>query len=135
MATAEISTVILPRSPQGEFNNEPFTDFSRHENAHAMKEALTRVGDMLGHEYELVIGGERLRTAGKIESRNPGPAGAGRRRPPEGGRGARRESGAGRAARLCELAICSCRRARLAAAERGADHSRAQVRVLRVAHL
>ena len=36
-----------------------------------MKEALTRVGDMLGHEYELIIGGERLRTSGKIESRNP----------------------------------------------------------------
>ncbi|HYK37271.1 L-glutamate gamma-semialdehyde dehydrogenase [Alloacidobacterium sp.] len=71
MATAEISTVILPRSPEGEFRNEPFTDFSKHENAHAMKEALEHVGDLLGHEYELVIGGERLRTTGKIESRNP----------------------------------------------------------------
>ena len=36
-----------------------------------MKDALVRVGDMLGHEYELIIGGERLRTASKIESRNP----------------------------------------------------------------
>jgi 1-pyrroline-5-carboxylate dehydrogenase len=71
MATVESPTVILPRSPQGEFKNEPFVDFTKHENAHAMKEALTRVGDMLGHEYELVIGGEHLRTSGKIESRNP----------------------------------------------------------------
>src|SRR5271169_3953160 len=71
MATVTIPTVIQPRSPQGEFSNEPFVDFSRHENAQAMKEALTRVEDMLGHEYELVIGGERLRTSGKIESRNP----------------------------------------------------------------
>src|ERR1700757_3850305 len=71
MATLQSPTVILPRSPRGEFRNEPFIDFTRHENAHAMKEALTRVGDMLGHEYELVIGGERLRTKGKIESRNP----------------------------------------------------------------
>jgi 1-pyrroline-5-carboxylate dehydrogenase len=71
MATAEISTVILPRSPEGEFRNEPFTDFSKHENAQAIKEALERVGDLLGHEYELVIGGERVRTAEKIESRNP----------------------------------------------------------------
>ncbi len=71
MATVAISTVILPRSPQGEFKNEPFVDFSKSENAHAMKEALIRVGDMLGHEYELIIGGERLRTADKIESRNP----------------------------------------------------------------
>ena len=71
MATATISTVILPRSPQGEFRNEPFVDFSKHENAHAMREALTAVGDLLGHEYELIIGGERVRTSGKIESRNP----------------------------------------------------------------
>jgi 1-pyrroline-5-carboxylate dehydrogenase len=71
MATVALPTVIQPRSPQGEFRNEPFIDFSRHDNAQAMKEALTRVGDMLGHEYELIIGGERLRTAGKIESRNP----------------------------------------------------------------
>ena len=71
MATLQSPTVILPRSPQGEFRNEPFIDFSKHENAHAMREALTRVGDMLGHEYELVIGGERLRTSGKIESRDP----------------------------------------------------------------
>ena len=71
MATVAISTSIHPRSPQGEFRNEPFVDFSRHDNAHAMKEALVRVGDILGHEYELIIGGERLRTVGKIESRNP----------------------------------------------------------------
>lgn len=71
MATVEMSTVILPRTPQGEFRNEPFTDFGKHENASAMRDALTRVADMLGHEYELVIGGERLRTEGKIVSRNP----------------------------------------------------------------
>src|SRR6201984_3400340 len=71
MATTEMSTVILPRTPQGEFRNEPFTDFSKHENAHAMREALTRVGGMLGHEYELVIGGERVRTKDKIRSINP----------------------------------------------------------------
>jgi len=71
MATVVLPTVIRPRSPQGEFKNEPFVDFSRHDNAQAMREALIRVGDMLGHEYELVIGGERLRTKGKIESRNP----------------------------------------------------------------
>ncbi|HEX4006610.1 MAG TPA: L-glutamate gamma-semialdehyde dehydrogenase [Acidobacteriaceae bacterium] len=71
MATFETPTVILPRTPQGSFRNEPFTDFSRHENAHAMREALTRVGDLLGHEYPLIIGGERLHTSSKIESRNP----------------------------------------------------------------
>jgi len=71
MATVETSTVILPRKPQGAFRNEPFTDFSQHENARAMRGALERVGDELGHEYPLIIGGERVRTSGKIESRNP----------------------------------------------------------------
>ncbi len=71
MATVETSTVILPRKPQGAFRNEPFTDFSEHANAHAMRGALERVGDLLGHEYPLIIGGERVKTAAKIESRNP----------------------------------------------------------------
>lgn len=71
MATTEISTVILPLAPKGEFRNEPFTDFSQPETAHAMRKALERVGEMLGHEYELVIGGERLRTQSKIVSKNP----------------------------------------------------------------
>jgi 1-pyrroline-5-carboxylate dehydrogenase len=71
MPTAQISTVIQPIAPKGQFRNEPFIDFHDAQNVHAMKAALTRVGDMLGHEYELVIGGERSRTADKIESLNP----------------------------------------------------------------
>jgi 1-pyrroline-5-carboxylate dehydrogenase len=71
MSTAQISTVIQPIAPRGEFRNEPFIDFHDSENVHAMRAALTRVGDMLGHEYELVIGGERSCTASKIESLNP----------------------------------------------------------------
>lgn len=68
---ATLTSVILPRTPQGEFRNEPFTDFSKSAHAHAMQQALERVGDLLGHEYDLVIGGERLRTEGKIQSHNP----------------------------------------------------------------
>ena len=71
MPSAHISTVIQPIAPRGTFHNEPFTDFHEHRNLHAMQAALTRVGDMLGHEYELVIGGERARTADKIKSLNP----------------------------------------------------------------
>jgi 1-pyrroline-5-carboxylate dehydrogenase len=71
MPTAQISTVIQPVAPHGVFRNEPFIDFSDSENAHAMRTALTRVGDMLGHEYDLIIGGERSRTAEKIASLNP----------------------------------------------------------------
>ena len=71
MATVQTSTVILPRKPQGAFRNEPFTDFSQHEHARAMRGALERIGDELGHEYPLIIGGERVTTSAKIESRNP----------------------------------------------------------------
>ena len=71
MATATQPTVILPRAPKGAFRNEPFIDFSQHHNAQGMREALERVGDRLGHEYPLIIGGERVKTSGKIESRNP----------------------------------------------------------------
>jgi 1-pyrroline-5-carboxylate dehydrogenase len=71
MATLESTTVILPRKPQGAFRNEPFIDFTQHDNARAMRGALERVGDQLGHEYPLIIGGERLKTSAKIESLNP----------------------------------------------------------------
>src|SRR5581483_11552028 len=54
-----------------EFRNEPFTDFSKEENAQAMRSALEKVGAELGREYPLVIGGERITTESKLESINP----------------------------------------------------------------
>ena len=71
MATLEISTVIPVRTPKGEFRNEPFLDFSREDIARSMRQALERVADQLGQEYDLVIGGRRIRTEGKIRSLNP----------------------------------------------------------------
>jgi 1-pyrroline-5-carboxylate dehydrogenase len=71
MATVTLPTEIQPRSPQGEFRNEPFTDFKNPENARKMKSALDLVASHLGHEYDLIIGGHRLRTEGKIKSYNP----------------------------------------------------------------
>src|SRR6202789_2413819 len=71
MAATEISTVILPLAPSGDFRNEPFVDFKASANEHAMKAALERVSAMLGHEYELVIGGEGFRAKEKIRSLNP----------------------------------------------------------------
>src|ERR1700722_11749084 len=70
MTTATIPEIKL-RSPQGEFVNEPFVNFSTAENARAMRAALAKVGTQLGREYDLVIGGHRERTAGKITSLNP----------------------------------------------------------------
>ena len=54
-----------------EFRNEPFTDFSKEENAQAMRNALEKVGQELGREYPLVIGGERITTESKLDSFNP----------------------------------------------------------------
>ncbi len=63
--------MILPLAPSGAFRNEPFVDFKSSANEHAMKAALETVGGMLGHEYDLIIGGERVRTKDKIRSINP----------------------------------------------------------------
>lgn len=71
MATVTLPTSIEPRTPQGAFTNEPFTDFKDHQNKRAMHDALEQVKGHLGHEYDLVIGGERFRTSGKIQSVNP----------------------------------------------------------------
>jgi 1-pyrroline-5-carboxylate dehydrogenase len=71
MATVTLPTEIAPRSPHGEFRNEPFTDFKNPETARKMKAALEMVASHLGHEYDLIIGGHRVRTDGKIKSINP----------------------------------------------------------------
>ena len=56
---------------RSEFRNEAFTDFSKEENAQAMRDALNKVGKELGREYPLVIGGERITTESKLETINP----------------------------------------------------------------
>src|SRR6266699_745952 len=54
-----------------EFRNEPLTDFSKEENATAMRAAIERVKSELGREYPLIIGGERMETEHKFDSINP----------------------------------------------------------------
>jgi 1-pyrroline-5-carboxylate dehydrogenase len=71
MATIALPTEIQPRSPKGGFTNEPFTDFKAPETARKMKDALELVRGQLGLEYDLVIGGHRIKTADKIRSLNP----------------------------------------------------------------
>ena len=53
------------------FKNEPFTDFSKPENAAAMKAAIDKVHSELGSEYPIVINGEKLALASKFSSFNP----------------------------------------------------------------
>jgi 1-pyrroline-5-carboxylate dehydrogenase len=54
-----------------QFRNEPLTDFSQPEHRQAMQEAVERVRGQLGHEYEIVIGGQHVRTAEQFPSYNP----------------------------------------------------------------
>jgi 1-pyrroline-5-carboxylate dehydrogenase len=54
-----------------EFRNEPFIDFTKEENAAAMRAAIEKVSKELGREYPLVIGGERIKTGDTLESINP----------------------------------------------------------------
>src|SRR5918912_3636961 len=61
----------MQQMQQEEFRNESFTDFSREENARAMREALAQVAAELGREYPLVIGGERIKTGRTFDSTNP----------------------------------------------------------------
>ena len=54
-----------------QFKNEPTVDFSNPENARRMRAAIEKVRSELGREYDLVIGGRRVKTSEKISSLNP----------------------------------------------------------------
>ena len=54
-----------------EFKNEPLLDFSKPENEKAMQEALKKVESSLGAEYDLIIGGKKVKSDKKIASINP----------------------------------------------------------------
>ncbi len=54
-----------------EFKNEPFTDFTKAENAEAMRAAIEKVRSELGREYPIIIGGEKIDLETKFESINP----------------------------------------------------------------
>jgi 1-pyrroline-5-carboxylate dehydrogenase len=71
MATLEAP--VRPRSTlhQGPFVTEPFYDFRNEENARRMRAAIAKVRGQLGREYDLIIGGKRVRTPEKIKSLNP----------------------------------------------------------------
>ncbi|HKV46277.1 MAG TPA: L-glutamate gamma-semialdehyde dehydrogenase [bacterium] len=57
-----------------EFHNEPLTDFAAGPGRQAMEAALRVVGDQLGREFPLLIGGRALKTAGTFRSLNPSQA-------------------------------------------------------------
>src|SRR5215217_1929328 len=53
------------------YKNEPYLDWSDEKNVEGMRSALNKVGDDLGREYPLIIGGKRIDTDGEIPSVNP----------------------------------------------------------------
>ncbi len=71
MATMEAPPRMQTRLHETPFKNETFIDFTREENVRKMRAALDKVRGQLGHEYDLVIGGKRIKTAEKIRSLNP----------------------------------------------------------------
>jgi 1-pyrroline-5-carboxylate dehydrogenase len=66
MAGAGTAGLKLP-----EFHNEPYTDFTLPGNRARMEEAQDKVRTLLGREYDLLLGGERVRTEDKLRSVNP----------------------------------------------------------------
>ncbi len=71
MATVEAPTRPQIRLHEGPFVNEPLVDFTREENARKMRAAIEKVRGQLGREYDLIIGGKRIKTSDKIKSINP----------------------------------------------------------------
>src|SRR5579864_4879617 len=71
MATLEAP--VRPRTTlhQSRFVNEPFFDFRNEDNARRMRAAIAKVRGQLGREYDLIIGGKRVKTTDKIKSLNP----------------------------------------------------------------
>ena len=66
-----MSAIATPPSQLAPFANEPYTDFTRPENAEAMRTALNKVRSQFGKEYDLLIAGDRRKSASKLQSLNP----------------------------------------------------------------
>jgi 1-pyrroline-5-carboxylate dehydrogenase len=71
MATLEAPVQPKIRLHEGPFAGEPLTDFSKEDSARKMRAAIEKVRGQLGREYDLIIGGKRIKTADKIKSLNP----------------------------------------------------------------
>ena len=67
----DLTTGLAERTLDAPFLNEQFLDFTDAGVRRSMQEAIAQVRSRLGQEYDLVIGGRRLRTEAKIVSINP----------------------------------------------------------------
>ena len=71
MATMEAPPRLQVRLHGGAFKNETFVDFTKEDNVRKMRTAIEKVRGQLGREYDLILGGHRLKTEAKILSLNP----------------------------------------------------------------
>jgi 1-pyrroline-5-carboxylate dehydrogenase len=71
MATMEAAPRLQVNLHKGAFKNESFVDFTKEENVRQMRSAIEKVRGHLGREYDLIIGGKRVKTSDKIRSINP----------------------------------------------------------------
>jgi 1-pyrroline-5-carboxylate dehydrogenase len=73
MAVLEAPVRPQPRTSlhSGPFVTESFYDFRIEDNARKMRSAIAKVRAQLGREYDLIIGGKRVKTTDKIKSLNP----------------------------------------------------------------
>src|SRR6184192_3551620 len=71
MATLEAPVQPRTGSHSGPFVTEPFYDFRNEENARRIRSAIAKVRAQLGREYDLIVGGKRVKTTDKIKSLNP----------------------------------------------------------------
>lgn len=53
------------------FRNETFTDFSKKSNVEKQQKALASVKKQFGKTYEMIIGGKKVRSKGRLISYNP----------------------------------------------------------------
>lgn len=54
-----------------EFKNEPYLDFTRPENVQKMQSAIAALKEKSDREYEIIIGGKRVKRKEKFQSFNP----------------------------------------------------------------
>jgi len=95
MATLEAPPRPRVRLHEGPFVTEPFFDFTRDDNARKMRAAIAKVRGQLGREYDLIIGGKRVKTTDKDPLARSLKAVAGCRHSSEGRQRARRAGDAG----------------------------------------
>ncbi len=74
LSDAQITT-LHPQLAMPDFANEPHSDFAESDARNAMQEALSEVSQLLGREYQLVIGGRPIETKSEIASYDPSVAG------------------------------------------------------------